>query len=182
MDFELQTRLLSSSVAPQRTPPLRAARPLLVLALALVIGGCGTNDAPNVSTVMAAETPTARALASDRSESVSRKHAERAALKLANAAYLANHIVAPAGDNALEHALKARDINVDSAGAAEMLTDIAPTIAAQVQAMINAGNLAEADRVLNLLRRASPDSLTTLSLQRQRDRAARPLAMGSVTN
>ncbi len=137
------------------------------LLLSVVLSGCGAGTPPTVTVAAAASSPTALAIKADREKQSARKRDERNALKRANAAYQANRLVAPAGDNALEHALRAREVNANSAGATELLTDIMPLATTQVQSMIAEGQIDEAERVIALLYKAHPNSLTTLSLHRQ---------------
>ena len=138
------------------------------IALLAVLGACSSDHPPRGSDDASARptaTAAARAALPDAVEVL--RNEERAALKLANAAFQSDHIISPPGNNAMEHALQARQINPASAGAAEILTDIAPAVAVKVQTLISNGELAEAERVMDLLARSSPDSLTTLRLQRQ---------------
>jgi hypothetical protein len=165
-----------------RTSGARGVRTTLAWSLAALLIGCSSNDLPPVSSTLAASSPTAQAIAADKQAVGSRKQAERDALKLANAAYQANRIASPPGDNALEHALHARDANANSPGAAELLTDIMPMVTSQVQTMIAERRLDEAARVITLLQQANPNSLTTLSLNRQLGNAMRSTPIAAVAS
>lgn len=160
----------------------RSVRMALAFSLAAALGACSSNDLPTVTSAIAAGTPTAQAMAADRREVATLKQVERDALKQANAAYQANRIVMPAGNNALEYALRAREINANSPGAAELLTDIMPMVTSQVQTMIAERRLDEAARVITLLQQANPDSLTTLSLNRQLGSVMRSTPIAAVAS
>jgi hypothetical protein len=165
-----------------RTSGVRSVRMTLALSLVAALGACSSNDLPSATSTLAASAPTAQAIAADRQVAGSLKQAERDALKLANAAYQANRIVSPPGDNALEHALRARDANANSQGAAELLTDITPMVTSQVQTMIAERQLDEAARVITLLQQSNPNSLTTLSLNRQLGNVMRSTSIAAVAS
>jgi periplasmic protein TonB len=167
---------------PSKSLRVRAATTTLACALAAVLGACSSNDLPSADASLAATAPSVQARTAEIRERAEQKQAERHALKMANAAYQANRIVAPAGDNALEHALHARQANANSAGASELLTDIMPLVTTQVQAMISTRQLVEANRVIALLQKAHPNSLTTLSLSRQLTSAARPGSVNAIAS
>lgn len=157
---------LRNTGSPAKVSIVKATTAFSVLWVVASLSACSVNDVPTVSAA-AIESPTVRAIEAEKSALAARKRAERAALKLANSAFQDNRFAAPAGANALEHALRAREINARSVGAQEMLTDVTPIVATQVQAIIAAGDLLEAERIIALMHRLNPTSLTTLSLQRQ---------------
>ena len=143
------------------------------LASALSLPGCGSVEssaAPNLPAAPASATSTAPAAAGD----------VRSMLTLANSAFHANRIVAPAGDNALEHAVRALLRDGNSAGAHEILADIAPLAASTVEANIASRDFAEAERVVALLAKANPSSLTVKSLRRRIAVAANRAAVTGV--
>ena len=170
---------------PQRTasnePPaltrtsLRwALRASGVLLASLLLHGCGGSDTPPATTTTAnTATPTAAPAAAP---AVTAETAE-AALSLANTAFRENRIVAPAGNNALEHALRALQLDANNAGATEILVDLTPIAASAIEAEIAAGNFAEAERVMGLLSSANASSLTVQSLQRRLADATRQAAV-----
>jgi protein TonB len=164
--------------------PLRPARMAILaatVAVTLAISGCaGTDDSVPIANVAAEQSPTAKALAKEKHDTETRRRIERDMLKRANIAYQNDRVAAPAGDNALEYALRARAINAGSVGADEMLTDITPIVATQVQVLIEGGDHAEADRMIALLEEANPGSLTTLNLRR-RLVGARPMMASNET-
>lgn len=144
------------------------------LSLALVglmtLAGCDSASAPTVT-----------AAAADGATQASNPQPLRApidasALAMANHAFHENRIVAPPGDNALEHTLRALQEDTLDAGANEMLVDITPIAASAIEADINVRNFAEAERVMALLASANPSSLTVQSLQRRLTAATRTQA------
>jgi periplasmic protein TonB len=177
--MDSQLRLLA---LPAKFLHARVATAALACTLTVALGACSSNDLPSANAALAATVPNVRTLSADRKEHSDEKQVERVALKMANAAYQANRIVAPEGDNALEHALRARQANPNSAGATELLTDIMPLVTTQVQAMISARQWVEADRVIALLQKAHPNSLTTLSLSRQLTSASRTVAVNAIAS
>jgi periplasmic protein TonB len=144
---------------------LRAA-----LVLALALSACGSPEPP----APAATPATAPAVTTSAAPTVAPVVDARTSLALANAAFRENRIVAPAGNNALEHALHALKQEPDNAGATEILVDLTPIAAAAIEADIAAGNYTEAERVMALLTQANPGSLTVQGLQRRMATATRP--------
>lgn len=82
-----------------------------------------------------------------------------AALSRANAAFASNRMVAPAGDNALEWTLTARELDPKSVRVREGLNDLYPLVVAAIEVSIREGRAADAARVIELLDRAMPGSL-----------------------
>lgn len=80
-------------------------------------------------------------------------------LARANAAFAADRMVAPAGDNALEWTLAARAVEPDSERVREGLNDLYPLVVAAIDREIARGDIAEALRVIALLESAIPNSL-----------------------
>lgn len=136
------------------------------LLAALLLAGCGGSDAPPA--VVAAAAPEATVTAAPALETA------QSALAKANVAFRENRIVEPAGNNALEHAMRALQIDPKNVGATEILVDLTPIAASAIEADISAGNFADAQRVMTLLAVANPGSLTVQSLQRRLATATRP--------
>ncbi|MCE3002015.1 MAG: hypothetical protein LW860_04825 [Xanthomonadaceae bacterium] len=80
-------------------------------------------------------------------------------LSRANAAFAADRMVAPAGDNALEWTLAARAVEPESERVREGLNDLYPLVVVAIDREIARGNAAEALRVIALLEAAIPNSL-----------------------
>ncbi|MDZ4811624.1 MAG: energy transducer TonB [Pseudomonadota bacterium] len=143
---------------------------LFALLTALVVTACGSSNSPapisDVGASIAA--PTTMPMPMPPGDA-------RSSLALANAAFRENRIVAPAGSNALEHALHALQQDANDAGTNEILVDITPIAASAIEASIAAGNLAEAERVMALLTSANPNSLTVQGLRRRMAAATRPV-------
>lgn len=86
-------------------------------------------------------------------------------LARANAAFAAERMVAPAGDNALEWTLAAREVEPDSTRVREGLNDLYPLVVAAIEREIRADRYNEALRVIDLLDRAIPNSLAARELR-----------------
>lgn len=80
-------------------------------------------------------------------------------LARANAAFAADRMVAPAGDNALEWTLAARAVEPGSERVREGLNDLYPLVVAAIDREIARGDAGEALRVISLLESAIPNSL-----------------------
>jgi|GEM_PF-2935816 len=91
-------------------------------------------------------------------------------LARANAAFAADRMVAPAGDNALEWTLAAGAIDPDSARVREGINDLYPLVVAAIERDIRSDREAEALRVIALLERAMPNSLAARQLRAKLDR------------
>jgi protein TonB len=151
---------------PLASPRARArVIPVLALAIVLALAGCGKSE-PEAPAATAAA-PAAAAPEAAPSEPP---------LTLANRAFREGRVVAPPGDNALEHALHALQQDANNAGATEILVDITPIAASAIEADIAARNFAEAERVMALLASANPSSLTVQALQRRLAAANRVVA------
>jgi protein TonB len=80
-------------------------------------------------------------------------------LARANAAFAAERMVAPPGDNALEWMLAARAVDPTSERVREGLNDLYPLVVAAIDREIARGNRGEALRIIGLLEAAIPNSL-----------------------
>ncbi len=158
--------LLGADASLGRPRNRRCPPALLSCLMTLIFAGCGGSDAPTGEPA-AADATSPAPLAAAPAETA------QSALARANVAFRANRIVEPAGDNALEHALKAIQLDPRNAGANEIIVDITPIAASAIEAYIKSGNLAEAQRVMGVLASASPDSLIVQNLQRRLEVASR---------
>ncbi len=91
-------------------------------------------------------------------------------LARANAAFAADRMVAPAGDNALEWTLAASAVDPDSARVREGINDLYPLVVAAIEREIRGNREAEALRVIALLERAMPNSLAARQLRAKLER------------
>jgi protein TonB len=139
------------------------ASPIL-FALCLTLPGCGGGSNAAASTVPAPSVA-APATPAPAAAPVDPKTSAAELLARGNAAFRAGRIVAPAGDNALEFFLGARERNPDSPGAKEAIVDLIPATRAAVEARIGSDEVAEAQRILDLFERATPGSMTVNSLR-----------------
>jgi protein TonB len=147
---------------------------ILVIAVATgLFAACGGQEpAPAApATAPAAQTATPAAPAPTAAPALTVEQA----LANANAAFREERLFAPAGSNALEFFLAAREIDARNLAATEALVEIFPLALAGAEAALGAGDLAEAERILGLLDRAQPGSLA-VTTTRQRVDAQRALA------
>jgi protein TonB len=86
-------------------------------------------------------------------------------LARANAAFAAERMAAPAGDNALEWTLAARDLEPGSARVQEGINDLFPLVVTAIDRAIARGDADEAGRMILLLDRAIPGSLAARQLR-----------------
>lgn len=86
-------------------------------------------------------------------------------LARANAAFAAERMAAPAGDNALEWTLAARDLEPGSERVREGINDLYPLVVVAIDREIARGNATEAARMIVLLDRAIPGSLAARQLR-----------------
>jgi len=157
--------LLRPRPDPVRPRRWRVCAGVWLLLGALSMAGCAGSDAPGDTAAADASAPAPVVVAPTETA--------QSALAQANAAFRANRIVKPAGDSALAHALTAIRLDPRNAGANEIIVDITPIAASAIEVDIKAGELAEAQRVMDLLAAASPDSLIVQNLQRRLEIASR---------
>jgi hypothetical protein len=91
-------------------------------------------------------------------------------LARANAAFAADRMVAPPGDNALEWTLAARAVEPDSARVREGINDLYPLVVAAIDREIRRDRYTEAQRMIALLEHAMPNSLAARELRAKLDR------------
>lgn len=101
-------------------------------------------------------------------------------LQRANAAFAAERMVAPPGDNALEFTLAARELDPNSERVREGINDLYPLVVAAIERDLRAGREAEAMRVIALLERAVPNSLAARQFRTRIDRRVGTPAPASV--
>jgi len=85
----------------------------------------------------------------------------------ANAAFRSGAFVAPAGNNALELLLAARDIDPGDTSIQEAIFELFPVALAAADAQVAKGHREEAARIVALIDRAVPNSTTVAKLRRQ---------------
>ena len=108
-----------------------------------------------------------------------------AALSRANAAFASNRMVSPAGDNALEWTLTARELDPESVRVREGINDLYPLVVGAIEASIRDGRSSEATRIIDLLDRAMPGSLAARELRAKlsrRDVRSTPAVRVASTN
>jgi periplasmic protein TonB len=141
---------------------LRRALPCVAV---LCLAGCGGDSPPTAPDSVA---PTAPAQPSREAARIAADLAAEdvtATLARANAAFVANRLVAPAGDNALELFLAVLQTDPDNGPAREAVVELFPFGVTAARRALAAGELDEAERIIDLFGRANPDSLATNELR-----------------
>jgi periplasmic protein TonB len=90
-------------------------------------------------------------------------------LKEAGTAMHENRLVAPAGNNAFEYYERLLEKEPGNQTAADALRETFPIVTGAVEQEINAGNVDEAARVINLLAKADPNNYTLTILRSKLD-------------
>lgn len=149
--------------------PIRPPQAALAAALALALGLAACSKGEEQATPAPAAAPAAPAPAVDEAaQAASAAQATADALaalseaelrERGNAALREQRLYAPAGDNAMEYYLALRkksakpDVSAESA-----LIDLMPYALIASEQAINSGNFAEAERLLELMRRTDPEA------------------------
>lgn len=138
------------------------ARPAAAAMLCLAFLGCGAPSDPD---------PDADAAAATAAPPAQRSQAEALAPEVArllaagNAAFAGSRFVAPPGDNAIEHYIAARQLDPANQGVEEAVAEVFPLGVAAAERALEAGDRAEAARIIALLNRVAPDSLPVRALR-----------------
>ena len=125
----------------------------LVLALGLVLAGCGKEEAApqgSATAPTAAPVVTAEHAVSAKVSSMSPDQLREAASK----AYSENRLYAPAADNAVEYYLALRDKQPGEASVSSALTDLLTMTVIAIEQSVNRDDFAEAQRLAALLEKA----------------------------
>lgn len=85
----------------------------------------------------------------------------------ANAAFRRGEFVAPAGNNALELLVAARDLDPSDSSVQVAILELFPVALRLADAQVAAGHRAEAARIVALIDRAVPNSTTVAKLRRE---------------
>ncbi len=79
-------------------------------------------------------------------------------MRRANEAFLANRILSPAEDNAVELFLKVRDLDPQHTGLGEALVEIMPLANYGFESALRSGDVAEAERLFSLMQQLNSES------------------------
>jgi protein TonB len=152
---------VSSWTAGTQEP--RALRRGLVLVLLAALSACGGGqESPQPTAAAPVAQPAAAPAATSAPDApVSLDQL----LKDARLAVSEDRLASPAGNNAIEYYLLVMAQEPNNAQAMQALVDIFPLAAGMAERMITQRNLDEAERVLGLLDRASPNSYTVGSIR-----------------
>lgn len=148
-------------IAPMQTSARRHLASALLACLAL--GACQEPSPPPAAT--RAPSPAAPAAAPADTDS-------QRLVAAARAAFAAGRFVAPADDNALAWFAALRESDPAHPGAIEALVDLFPIAVAAAERALDAGDVAEARRIVALLERVEPGSLGARRLRERIDAAA----------
>ena len=148
----------------------------LVLAMGMVLGACGKDEAPPAGATTAATAPVVSAAnaVSAKVSGMSPEQLRTAASK----AYSDNRLYAPAEDNAVEYYLALRDKQPGDASVSSALIDLLPMTVIAIEQSVNREDFVEAQRLAALLDKADPQHpalarLKTSISEQQRTLAAR---------
>ena len=86
------------------------------------------------------------------------------------------HVLSPAGGSAFELYLRARDSAPEDSRPREALTDLYPMTQLAIEGAINRGDYQEARRMIELVDRAVPNSLTVSNLRSRLERQSPSVA------
>ena len=120
--------------------------------------------APGAAAAPTAETPSTPAAPAPAPEM-----SKEQLLKEASTALREQRYVAPAGNNALEYYLRVLDKEPNNPSAHEALREEFPYFTGPVEQYINAGNVEEANRVIDLLTKVDPNNFTLNILRSKLD-------------
>ena len=88
-------------------------------------------------------------------------------IELAMSAYSADKLVAPAGENALEHYLAALRSKPDDFGAQEAILELVPVAMTALETAMAANSVAEVERLIPLLELADPSASRVVALKKR---------------
>ena len=157
--------------APKSTPPAMKFVPVIVV-LVLIAGaayyflaGGGSSTAPTAAKPATTAAPTATAPGQTAPGTAPAaapvpEMSKEQLLKEASTAMREGRLVAPAGNNELELYLKVLDKEPNNASARDALREGFPMFTGPVEQSINAGNLDEANRVIELLTKVDANNFT----------------------
>jgi protein TonB len=149
---------------PEHRAVRQRARGIAGFALPLLLIACGGAPAPSEPAPSPAQpAPAAAAAAPEPAAQLS----SAALLDEANAAFKAGRLIAPAGDNAIERFLRVRELEPNNLAAQEALIELFPITTAGIESALRRDEVGEAERLLGLLRRGSPDSLAVAQFGRR---------------
>ena len=160
--------------------PLVKFLPIIVIVIALAIGGFlffgsrgGKAPAPGTTpvtgTTATAPQPDAAAAAAAAPAAPAPELTKEQLVKEAGTAFRELRYVAPPGNNALEYYLRVLDKEPSNQIAKDALREMFPIVIGPVEQSINAGNLDEATRVIDLLAKSDPSNYTLTILRGKLD-------------
>jgi len=166
--------------APKSTPPVMKFVPVIV-ALLLIAGtayyflaGGGSSTAPTAAKPATTATPTTAAPGTTAPGTAPAaapvpEMSKEQLLKEARTAMSDGRLVAPAGNNALELYLRVLDKDPNNGSAREALRDSFSMFTGPVEQSINAGNVDEANRLIDLLTKVDSNNFTLNILRSKLD-------------
>ena len=143
---------------------------VLALALAALLSACGGDEQPPAqqqAPSTATQVPAGAAPAATPAEAAPVPVEQL--LKNASLAMAEDRMVAPAGNNAIEYYLAVTAQEPNNVQATQALVDIFPLAAQIAEREIAQKNVAEAERIVGLLDRASPNSYTVNTIRGKLD-------------
>ena len=162
MNIEIQGRFGGGAGFHRTKRPVEA----LLLAALIVLAGCGGKEeaAPTAAAPATPGAPAGAAAETGSASTVTPASVPQL-LASASAAFSADRLVAPAGDNAIEYYLAVLGAEADNVQATQGLVDLFPLGVSIAEKEIAARNVEEATRIVGLLDESSPGSYTVQKLK-----------------
>jgi protein TonB len=165
---------------PKSGPPVMKFVPIVVILVVLAgaayyfLAGGGSSTAPTAAKPATTAAPTAAAPGTSASPATpaaapAPEMSKEQLLKEASSAMREGRLVAPTGNNALELYLRVLDKDPNNASARDALREGFPMFTGPVEQSINAGNLEEANRAIDLLTKVDPSNFTLNILRSKLD-------------
>ena len=156
--------------------PLVKFLPIIVIVIALAIGGFlffgsrgGKAPAPGTTPVTGTTATAPQQDAAAAPAAPAPELTKEQLVKEAGTAFRELRYVAPPGNNALEYYLRVLDKEPSNQIAKDALREMFPIVIGPVEQSINAGNLDEATRVIDLLAKSDPSNYTLTILRGKLD-------------
>jgi protein TonB len=138
-------------------------RPLCTALIVLALTSCSDAPAPSTAAAPATTNSNAAAPAATAAPATTTPVAETQAqlLARANKAYAANRMIDPPEDNALDLFVRVHESDPTNVSANEALVELLPFANAAIERALATKDVAKAERVLALLERGTPESVTS---------------------
>ncbi len=136
-------------------------RPLCTAMLVLALTSCSDAPAPSAGAAPSTAATNAAAPAAATTTAPPVVETQAQLLARANKAYAANRMIDPPEDNALDLFVRVLEADPGNVSANEALVELLPFANAAIERALATKDIAKAERVLALLERGSPESVTS---------------------